>query len=74
MRTLRRGVLSGVRCLLTLLFLSGFVQAQTEVADNYEHGRGVPKDEKLALLWYRKAAAAGVEYAREVLKRKGVAE
>jgi TPR repeat protein len=52
----------------------GFIEAQIEVADNYEKGRGVPKDEAQALLWYRKAAAAGVEYAREVLRRKGVAE
>ena len=51
-----------------------FVEAQIQVADNYEIGRGVPKDEVQALFWYRKAAAAGVEDAREVLKRKGVAE
>lgn len=52
----------------------GFVQAQLEVADNYENGRGVRKDEAQALRWYRKAATAGIEYAREVLKRKGVAD
>ena len=52
----------------------GFVEAQVQVASNYENGRGVAKDDALALLWYRKAATAGVESAREALKRKGVAE
>jgi hypothetical protein len=37
----------------------------------YERGRGVPADLEQAVAWYRKAAAAGDEKARENLKRLG---
>jgi hypothetical protein len=39
----------------------------------YENGRGgLPKDDSQAVNWYRKAAAAGNDYAVAALKRLGV--
>jgi TPR repeat protein len=35
----------------------------------YENGRGVEKDDRQAIEWYRKAAAQGNNNAEEALKR-----
>jgi hypothetical protein len=37
----------------------------------YENGEGVEKDRAQAVSWYRKAAAAGNEYALKRLKELG---
>jgi TPR repeat protein len=40
-------------------------EAMTYLGRMYEHGRGVKKDVKRALVWYKKAATLGDEYARK---------
>jgi len=38
---------------------SGDVQAQEKLGETYEYGRGIIKDEKLAIKWYEKATLQG---------------
>src|SRR5688500_2431352 len=42
-----------------LLLAQETPESMTELARKYEHGLGCPRDIGRALLWYRKAAAAG---------------
>ncbi len=47
---------------------AGLARAQFNLASMYEHGVGIDRDPKLALHWYRKAAAANVDGALFRLK------
>jgi len=52
----------------------GHLNAQMGLADMYEKGRGVPKNEEKALFWYSKAAEQGNESAKkrvEAATKKG---
>ncbi|MDP6128458.1 MAG: SEL1-like repeat protein, partial [Planctomycetota bacterium] len=43
--------------------------AQYSLGGMYEYGRGVEKDEKEAVKWFRKAAEQGYEPAKLALKQ-----
>ncbi len=46
---------------------SGDVEAQVETAESLYHGRGTPTNRAEALVWYRRAAEAGVPGAQDTL-------
>ena len=46
----------------------GYARGQASLGFMYEKGRGVEKDENLALEWYRKAAEQGDEPAQKLLR------
>ena len=48
----------------------GFILAQFELGNIYEKGLGVPKDNKSAKYWWRKAAEQGLIDAKEKLNRQ----
>jgi TPR repeat protein len=48
----------------------GDIEAQFQLAQRYEHGiGGVKRDAQAALLWYRRAAAAGHPTAKKALEQ-----
>lgn len=55
---------------------AGEVGSQYILASMYEKGQGVPQDERLALAWYERAAAAGDDAAKvkaRLLRERGPA-
>ena len=46
---------------------AGDAEAQTELAERYEHGRGVGQDYAVAVSWFRRAAEQGYAPARAAL-------
>ena len=47
----------------------GYADAQSNLGELYRTGSGVPRSDKVALKWYRKAAAQGHAVATDQLKR-----
>ncbi len=43
--------------------------AQSNLGECYRGGEGVAKDKRMAVKWFRKAAAQGNEKAKEALRR-----
>ena len=48
----------------------GYAEAQLNVASFYEEGKGVEKDEKEAIDWYKKAAKQGCATAQYFLGKQ----
>jgi uncharacterized protein len=53
---------------------AGWSAAMFNIGHMHENGLGVPRNNDMAITWYKKASAAGSKQAKEKLAKLGVSE